>query len=85
MDERLLPCPFCGSTKIRIAHHPPYYIGICDECKASSNLAARKEDAVYLWNKRAEHVGCYVPMHVQEESFSEYCARQEKNPLQVER
>ena len=63
MDERLLPCPFCGSTKIRVAHTEKYYMVFCAECKASSNYTALNDDAIYLWNKRAEHVGCYIPMN----------------------
>lgn len=54
MSEELKPCPFCGSKRIGISSNGKVYVAVCTNCKASTNLAARKEDAIYLWNKRAE-------------------------------
>lgn len=56
MEILLKPCPFCGSTHVRVMYsetHKAYFV-FCTNCKASTNVAARKEDAIYLWNKRAE-------------------------------
>lgn len=52
--EKLKPCPFCGSKRIDISSNGKVCVCFCTNCKASTNLAARKEDAIYLWNKRAE-------------------------------
>ena len=54
MSEQLLSCPFCGYAKPTFAIHQKNVFVYCPQCKASSNVAQRKEDAVYLWNKRAE-------------------------------
>ncbi len=56
MEILLKPCPFCGSTRIHVRYsdlNKAHFV-YCTNCKASSNVAARKEDAIYLWNKRAE-------------------------------
>lgn len=54
MSEKLKPCPFCGSKRIEISSNGIVCVVYCTNCKASTNLAERKEDAIYLWNKRAE-------------------------------
>ena len=54
MNNKLKPCPFCGSKRIDIASNGKVYVCYCTNCKASTNTAAREEDAIYLWNKRAE-------------------------------
>ena len=54
MNNKLKPCPFCGSKRIDIASNGKVYVCYCTNCKASTNTAARKDDAIYLWNKRAE-------------------------------
>ena len=55
MSEELKPCPFCGSKRIGIVSNiQKGYVVYCTNCKASTNVATRKEDAIYLWNKRAE-------------------------------
>ena len=55
-NEELKPCPFCGSKRIIIYDrgNNKGKFAICTECKVSTNVADREEDAVYLWNKRAE-------------------------------
>ncbi len=59
MTDELKPCPFCGSTRVRVMYSEinKAHIVFCTNCKASSNVAARKEDAIYLWNKRPEQEG----------------------------
>ena len=55
MTDELKPCPFCGSKKVEFANMPGRGMFVyCMNCKASANIALRKEDAIYLWNKRAE-------------------------------
>lgn len=55
MTDELKPCPFCGSKRVDFAKIPNKGLFVfCVNCKASSNFAVRKEDAIYLWNKRAE-------------------------------
>lgn len=57
-NEVLKPCPFCGSKRIIIYDRGSNKgkFAICMECKVSTNVADREEDAVYLWNKRAEEL-----------------------------
>lgn len=57
METLLKPCPFCGNTRVFVMYseiHKAYFV-FCTNCKASTNVAARKEDAIYLWNKRVEN------------------------------
>ena len=54
-EHALKPCPFCGSKKVEFANMPGRGMFVyCMNCKASANIALRKKDAIYLWNKRAE-------------------------------
>jgi len=57
-NEELKPCPFCGSKRIIIYDRGSNKgkFAICTESKVSTNVADREEDAVYLWNKRAEEL-----------------------------
>lgn len=55
MTDELKPCPFCGSKKVEFANMTGRGMFVyCKSCKASANIALRKEDAIYLWNRRAE-------------------------------
>ena len=56
MNNKLKPCPFCGSTRVRVMYSDinKAHVVYCTNCKASTNIAVREEDAIYLWNKRAE-------------------------------
>ena len=52
--EELKPCPFCGSNRLDFAKIDGRGMFVyCTNCKASTNIAVRREDAVYLWNRRA--------------------------------
>lgn len=63
MSDKLLPCPFCGSTDIVcVETSDREYTVICRECLAGIKFTNKKKDAVDLWNRRADRVGCYVPM-----------------------
>lgn len=57
MSEDLKQCPFCGHNKPEIAQIKGGMFVYCPNCKTTTNIAMRKEDAVYLWNKRAERTG----------------------------
>lgn len=56
MNKELKPCPFCGSTRVRVMYSDinKAHVVYCTNCKTSTNIAVREEDAIYLWNKRAE-------------------------------
>lgn len=54
----LKPCPFCGSTKIKLWHSPFGVGGRCENCGASSGYETKfngetREDAAKAWNRRA--------------------------------
>ena len=67
-DARLLPCPFCGSTKVKLAgmNYPysptfEYWRACCFNCGAesaaysqNSRPNASKYHAIQRWNKRVE-------------------------------
>ena len=65
--KTLLPCPFCGSTKISIEgeqiqsdllddpemKHLPIISVCCEDCGASAALGQTAEKAANVWNTRA--------------------------------
>ena len=57
MNEKLLPCPFCGGEAFthifgnEIAKG--YYIA-CDECGANIKAFGYEAEAIEAWNRRAE-------------------------------
>lgn len=59
MSEKLKPCPFCGSSLIKIEPlidkdylGKKYYIK-CSLCDATSGFYKKRRDAVQAWNYRA--------------------------------
>lgn len=58
----LKPCPFCGGVAIMdFALINKKHVGIvefhkvkCATCKSQTNIFASREEAVNLWNRRAE-------------------------------
>lgn len=67
LRERLLPCPFCGSTIISFGtcmrEDPPWWFVHCADCLASTNDSIadnglteeeNKALAVESWNRRAK-------------------------------
>jgi len=56
MTDELKPCPFCGSKRVKVMQlsGTKNKYAACLNCKATSNVAEREEDVVYLWNKRVE-------------------------------
>jgi Lar family restriction alleviation protein len=54
--ERLLPCPFCGSTVIVVREgNKGYWKYVeCGHCKAKANSYMTIETAITAWNRRSK-------------------------------
>ena len=54
MDERLKPCPFCGSKKVepRTDDEGISWYMFCGVCGVSCGYALYKDDAIKAWNER---------------------------------
>lgn len=51
-----LPCPFCGQSRLIIAHgrsKDARYFVFCQACGTSGPPAQRRLHAVFMWNTRA--------------------------------
>ena len=48
------PCPFCGSTKAKVAGQDEWWQMLCDHCQAAGPPAGCSEDAEKYWNNRYE-------------------------------
>ena len=63
MDERLLPCPFCGGGEVKVARDPTAYIGgfdaivLCKKCGANGANCKTLEEAAAAWNRRTQSEG----------------------------
>lgn len=55
-EIKLKPCPFCGSTDIKLWKGLGEVSGTCRKCGAHSGYAIgkTKEDAAEAWNRRAD-------------------------------
>jgi len=56
MDNKLKPCPFCGSKEVRVICYDKYvatYRVECSKCWAHSATKVCREDTIELWNRRA--------------------------------
>jgi Lar family restriction alleviation protein len=52
MKTKLHPCPFCGSSKVRILdYHTEAHVGECRKCGATGPLKNTGRKAVNAWNK----------------------------------
>lgn len=56
-EPELLPCPFCGGTKIKLFETNnditmPLYWLTCFKCSAKTDVAQTKQRVYKLWNTR---------------------------------
>ena len=50
---KIRTCPFCGSTKVEICRTNEFACWVrCAECGADAPSAAKREDAIGIWNFR---------------------------------
>ena len=57
LNNKLLPCPFCGCDNIESIHRPQQYSKWqytcqCGSCGAESTFEATKDAAITMWNRR---------------------------------
>lgn len=52
MNEKLKPCPFCGSTDVRMRIINHKYGIFCADCESCGPLAPMDWSAVEYWNRR---------------------------------
>ena len=58
MENKLLPCPFCGGNKVRISrsegmNYEPYYFVYCHKCAAEGPFKSIESEAITAWNTRS--------------------------------
>ena len=54
MNDELKPCPFCGGKAILDeTNENEVFVG-CYDCYAHTGLYCYKQDAIDVWNKRAQ-------------------------------
>jgi Lar family restriction alleviation protein len=51
--EQLLPCPFCGETRLGV-HRPVMgvFVVCCHTCRAQGPAVGWGQEAIALWNQR---------------------------------
>ena len=54
MNEELKPCPFCGGKNMRIWNTSTPWVS-CDDCLANTAYGTTKEEAIKIWNRRADN------------------------------
>ena len=52
--QDIRPCPFCGSTRLKLARIPDLANVRCLDCGASTGNKPSGTDAVRAWNRRKE-------------------------------
>ena len=54
MKNELKPCPFCGSTEIKVDDDQGFYFVYCDQCVCETAKYVTEDKAIEAWNRRAE-------------------------------
>ncbi len=54
-EEKIKPCPFCGSTRVQAGGVGPYYFVSCHLCKADGPLDKSRKQAIEAWNNAIRH------------------------------
>lgn len=49
----LLPCPFCGSSRVKFYRLTGMYEAACSDCRCTTGIECTKEAAAAAWNTRA--------------------------------
>lgn len=49
----LLPCPYCGSSRVKFYRVTGMYEVACSDCRCTSGIEGTKEAAAAAWNTRA--------------------------------
>lgn len=53
-EEKLLPCPFCGSKSVRPYNIEGLAMVACEKCCAKTSFFHEKAKAIDAWNRRVE-------------------------------
>lgn len=63
MDEKLLPCPFCGGEALLgyDNHNQTAYWAQCSDCGIATLESFHKEEIIQLWNARVEKTCRWKP------------------------
>ncbi|MFA5053900.1 MAG: Lar family restriction alleviation protein [Parcubacteria group bacterium] len=73
-EETLKPCPFCGSTAIRLTRSgwlDAYYV-VCEKCRARGGYSQDENCAVEGWNRRgqqADSFASWIASHPEDREF----------------
>ena len=62
--DKLIPCPFCGSTKQTVKHSARWGWFVSCECAAVGPSAGNRQSAIDRWNSRKSHQYGYAPQMV---------------------
>lgn len=55
MNEKLKPCPFCGSSMCQIYRSIGESVYVrCNTCNSTSGIKENIDAAIKAWNRRAE-------------------------------
>lgn len=70
MDNKLKPCPFCGSVHLSVLDYESRYRVECNFCKARTGIWDSEADAVDEWNRRVRSTFTYRELYAIYEVFT---------------